>query len=72
MKLLAQLNPRPRGFGDGSYYRIRDLSATLKMTRETEILSPDGSRMTKGDNAKYILCHSGTSESEVIESKKKK
>ena len=32
MKLLAQLNPRPRGFGDGSYYRIRDLSATLKMT----------------------------------------
>ena len=31
-----------------------------------------GSRMTEGDNAKYILCHSGTSESEVIESKKKK
>ena len=41
----------------------------LKITRETEILSPSGSRMTKGDNAKYILCHSGTSLSEVIESK---
>ena len=60
----------------------RDLSATFKMTAERsfdcaqddggEILSPDGSRMTRGDNAKYILCHSGTSESEVIESKKLK
>ena len=28
--------------------------------------------MTKGDNAKYILCHLGTSVSEVIESKKKR
>ena len=28
--------------------------------------------MTEGDNAKYILCHLGTSESEVMESKKKK
>ncbi|MBQ3572515.1 MAG: hypothetical protein IJA15_06795 [Clostridia bacterium] len=34
MKLLAQLNPRPRGFGDGSYYRIRDLSTTLTNTRK--------------------------------------
>ena len=57
MKLLAQLNPRPRGFGDGSYYRMRDLSTALKMTVERsfgyaqddkgkEILSPNGSRMT--------------------------
>ena len=32
MKLLPQLNPRPRGFWDGSYYKMRDLSTTLKMT----------------------------------------
>ena len=50
----------------------RDLSTSAQDDRGGEILSPDGSRMTRGDNAKYILCHSGTSESEVMQSKKKR
>ena len=62
MKLLAQLNPRPRGFGDGSYYRIRDLSTTLKMTVERSFDLRVG--MTVGS-------HSERSDNEVEESKKK-
>ena len=62
MKLLAQLNPRPRGFGDGSYYRMRDLSTTLKMTAERCFDLRVG--MTVGS-------HSERSDNEVEESKKK-
>ena len=62
MKLLLQLNPRPRGFGDGSYYRMRDLSTTLKMTAERCFDLRVG--MTVGS-------HSERSDNEVEESKKK-
>ena len=62
MKLLSQLNPRPRGFGDGSYYRMRDLSTTLKMTAERCFDLRVG--MTVGS-------HSERSDNEVEESKKK-
>ena len=62
MKLLSQLNPRPRGFGDGSYYRMRDLSTTLKMTVERCFDLRVG--MTVGS-------HSERSDNEVEESKKK-
>ena len=51
-------------------YDERDLSATLKMTEcKKEILSPNGSRMTSENKHQLYFRHSGTSSSEVIESK---